>query len=198
MANSSHTIEKEIHGVVSFVAAIWGVFFASWLFPKIDDFGIVPRTLWGLVGILAAPLLHANVQHLLANTLPLLVLLALLAGSRARSWLAVMAIVLLGGALLWLIGPRNTDIIGASGLIFGLITFLIVSGVLERRIVPLLIAVVVGVTFGGTLIWGILPQSDPRISWQGHLCGALAGAVVAYFLTRKPRKPSEEKKEVRS
>jgi membrane associated rhomboid family serine protease len=104
----------------------------------------------------------------------------------------VLEIVLLGGLLLWLFG-RPAIHIGASGLIFGLVVFLIVSGVLERRIIPLLISLVVGFTYGGTLISGVLPGGDPHISWEGHLCGAVAGAAVAYLLTRKPRaadKPS--------
>ncbi len=173
-----------------FVAAIWAVFFVSWLFPTLNSFGLVPRTLSGLVGILAAPFLHRDFQHLLSNTLPLLVLLTLLAGSRARTWLVVLNIVLLGGLLLWLFG-RPGPHIGASGLIFGLVVFLIVSGVLERRIIPMLISVVVGFTYGGTLISGVLPGGDPHISWEGHLCGAVAGAVVAYFLTRRPQEPSK-------
>jgi membrane associated rhomboid family serine protease len=93
----------------------------------------------------------------LSNTVPLFILLVLLAGSRARSWAVVIDIVLLGGSLLWLFG-RSADHIGASGLVFGLMTFLIASGYFERRIMPLLIAFVVGFLYGGTLLFGALPR----------------------------------------
>ena len=86
---------------------------------------------------------------------------------------------LLGGLLLWLVGPP-ANAIGASGLIFGLIAFMIVAGILERRIVPLLVTLVVGFLYGGSLLWGILPHGDPQVSWQGHLSGAIAGVAVAY------------------
>jgi membrane associated rhomboid family serine protease len=96
MPNASHTILEEIHGVVVFVGAIWAVYFVSLVFPAVDQYGIVPRRLGGLVGIAAMPFLHANLQHVLSNTVPLVVLLILLAGSRAnrgKSWslLAVWA-----------------------------------------------------------------------------------------------------------
>ena len=127
----SHTIRDEITGVVVFVGTIWGGFFASWFFPALDNYGVVPRRLIGLVGIPAMPFLHANLQHILSNTVPLFVLLVLLAGSRAESWEVVALIVFLGGFLLWLCG-REAVHIGASGLIAGLGAFLIVSGFLEH------------------------------------------------------------------
>ena len=102
---------------------------------------------------------------------------------------------MLGGLLLWLFGRHATHI-GASGLIFGLIAFLIVSGLEERRIIPLIIAVVVGFLYGGTLLWGILPLSGPHTSWDGHLCGAIAGAAVAYTLARTSAHEEAPAKEV--
>ena len=185
MANASHTIREEIHGIVLFVGGIWAAFLLTLVFPSLDSWGIVPRTPVGLVGIAAAPFLHANVHHLLSNTIPLLVLLTLLAGSQARSWEIVAGVALLGGLLLWAFG-RNATHIGASGLIFGLIAFLIISGIMEKRIVPLLVTVVVGFLYGGTLLWGILPQFGSQTSWDGHLCGAIAGGIAACVLTREP------------
>src|SRR5208283_5189650 len=127
MPNAQHTVREELYGIVAFIGAIWGVFAVSQFLPIVDSFGVVPRTLVGLVGIPAMPFLHANLGHILSNTFPLFILLMLLAGSRAQSWEIVVDIVLLGGALLWLCG-RPDDHIGASGLIFGLISFLILSG----------------------------------------------------------------------
>jgi membrane associated rhomboid family serine protease len=185
MANASHTIREELHGIVLFVGCIWGVFLLTLVFPSLGALGVVPRTLSGLVGVAAAPFLHASLHHLFGNTVPLLVLLALLAGSQARSWEIVIGVVLLGGLLLWTFG-RSANHIGASGLVFGLIAFLIVSGIVERRIVPLIVTAVVASLYGGTLLWGVLPCSDPHMSWDGHLCSAVAGALVAYAAARRP------------
>lgn len=186
MQNASHTIREELRGIVIFIGVIWAVFFVSLVFPTLDSFGVVPRTLVGLVGIPAAPFLHANLHHLLSNTIPLFILLALLAGSKARSFEIVIEVVLLGGLLLWIFGRTATHI-GASGLIFGLSAFLILSGILEKRAGPMIIAAVVGFLYGGTLLWGILPSFGSQVSWDGHLFGAIAGGIVAYALTTKPR-----------
>ncbi|MGA2259746.1 MAG: rhomboid family intramembrane serine protease [Thermoguttaceae bacterium] len=191
MRNASHTIRQELFGIVAFIGVIWGVFAVSTFFPHLDNFGVVPRTLPGLAGIPAMPFLHANLDHILSNTFPLFILLALLAGSKAQSWVIVVDIVLLGGLLLWLCG-RSADHIGASGLIFGLIAFLILSGFLEKRLVPLAIAVIVGFGYGSTLISGVLPRLGSQVSWDGHLCGAVAGGIVAYALTREPAQPNQE------
>jgi membrane associated rhomboid family serine protease len=187
---SKHTIREELHGVLVFIGVIWGVFIVGRVVPfRLESYGITPRTLRGLVGIPAAPFLHANLSHLISNTIPLTVLLLLLAGSRARSWAVVAGIVLLGGGLVWLFG-RSAIHIGASGLIYGLIAYLIVAGICERRVIPMIASIFVGFLYGGTLATGILPSSLPHISWEGHLFGALAGATVAYVLTR-PRDRTE-------
>jgi len=184
MENASHTVREGLRGIVFFTGIIWAAFLLTLVFPSLDSFGVAPRTLIGLVGIPVAPFLHANLYHLLGNTIPLFILLALLAGSKARSFEIVIDVVLLGGLLLWVFG-RPANHIGASGLIFGLITFLMLSGVMEKRIVPMIVAVVVGFLYGGTLLWGILPYFGSQSSWDGHLCGAIAGGIVAYGLTRE-------------
>jgi membrane associated rhomboid family serine protease len=184
MQNATHRIRDELRGILVFIGIIWVVFLLSLAVPSLQDFGVVPRTLLGLMGIASMPFLHASFGHLLSNTVPLFVLLALLAGSKARSWETVAFLVLLGGSLLWLFGIRGNHI-GASGLVFGLVTFLLSSGFLEKRLVPLLVSLAVGFLYGGTLIWGILPQFGSHVSWDGHLCGAVAGGVVSYVLTRK-------------
>jgi membrane associated rhomboid family serine protease len=186
MAGSSHTIQEEISGVAAFVGSIWAVFLLSWAFPALDHYGVVPRTTIGLVGIPTMHFLHANFHHLLSNTVPLVILLILLAGSRAESWEVVLIIALLGGFLLWIFG-RPAVHIGASCLISGLTAFLILSGFLEQRIIPLLVAILVGFLYGGSLILGVIPQLGSNISWDGHLCGAIAGGVVAYALARGSR-----------
>jgi membrane associated rhomboid family serine protease len=181
MSAKPRAIRDEIMGVIVFIGAIWAVFLASWVFPGLDDFGVVPRRLTGLVGIPAAPFLHANLRHIVSNTLPLFVLLILLAGSRAESWEVVAFVILLSGLLLWMFGRQGVHV-GASGLVSGLGAFLILSGILERRIVPLLIALLVGFFYGSALLSGIIPRFGSAVSWDGHLCGAVAGVVVALAL----------------
>jgi membrane associated rhomboid family serine protease len=190
MKNASHSIREELRGILAFIGAVWAVSLIGFVVPGLKYWGVVPRTIGGLVGIPAMPFLHAGIGHLLSNTVPLLILLVLLAGSKARSWCIVAAIVGLGGLLLWVFG-RPANHIGASVLIFGLVVFLLFSGILERRFVPLVVSVLVGVLFGGSLVWGILPRFGDHVSWDGHLCGAVAGGIVSYVLTRKPGEPNK-------
>jgi len=181
---AKHTIREELYGVLAFIAFMWCVFIVGHFLPfRLDSFGIMPRTLRGLVGIPAAPFLHANLGHLISNTIPLTVLLLLLAGSKAQTWAIAASIVVLSGALLWLFGRLATHI-GASSLIYGLIAYLLVSGICERRVVPMIISIIVGFLYGGTLASGVLPRSDSHVSWEGHLFGAIAGGVIAYLLTK--------------
>ena len=177
-------LAAELKVVLAFVGAIWAIFLLACLVPSLNNFGLIPRTVTGLVGIPAMPYLHEDWRHIVSNTPPLLVLLMLLVGSKARSWTIVVALVLVGGGLLWLFG-RPESHIGASGLIFGLIGFLIVSGILERRIVPLGVALLVGFLYGGTMLSGIVPRLGSHVSWEGHLCGVIAGGIVGFALQRQ-------------
>lgn len=185
---------RELKGIGVFVGVIWIVFVVDLVLPvKLTDYGLVPRTLSGSVGVITMPFLHAGFGHILSNTLPLVILLVLLVGSKARSWEAVVEIVVAGGVLLWVFGRRRTEAgpivhVGASGLVFGMAVFLIVSGLLERRVLSLLVAFVVVILYGGTLFWGVLPGMDARTSWDGHLCGAVAGGLLAWVLTRSSKK----------
>ncbi len=181
-----HAIREELNGVATFIGVLWAVYLLDWILPiQFADWGLVPRTLRGLVGIPLSPFLHASLAHLLGNTIPLAILLVLLAGSRARSWETVIEIVLVGGSLLWIFG-RPAVHIGASGLVYGLIAYLIVSGFREQRLVPLAVAILVGFLYGGTLLWGVLPSVGSQVSWDGHLCGAIAGGLFGYFVLEKP------------
>ncbi|MCA9175834.1 MAG: rhomboid family intramembrane serine protease [Planctomycetales bacterium] len=183
---SRHRVSEEFHGVLMFIGLLWVVYIASWLVPSILTYGVRPGTLPGLIGVLTMPFLHAGIGHLLSNTIPLAVLLALLAGSRANSVAIVVSIVLVNGLLLWAFSlQRDANHVGASGLVYGLVSFLILSGFLEWRPLSLLVSVIVLVCFGlSTSTWGgMLPRQG--ISWDGHLFGAIAGGLVAYALTRE-------------
>jgi membrane associated rhomboid family serine protease len=183
-----HKVSEEIQGVLTFFAVMWGVYLLDCIIPiQFVDWGIVPRTLYGLIGIPLAPILHAGLGHILSNTIPIFILLTLLAGSRTRTWETVIEIILLGGLLLWIFG-RPAVHVGASSLVYGLIAFLIVSGFRERRPVPLVVAILVGVLYGTTLISGVIPKIGSNVSWDGHLCGAIAGGILGYFTLSRESK----------
>jgi membrane associated rhomboid family serine protease len=165
----------------------------------LENNGIRPLEADGLTGIIFAPLLHANWGHLAANTVPALVLgfLVTLAGL-SRFIYATAIIWILGGLGTWLIGnvgaPAGveTNHIGASGLIFGWLTFLIVFGFFTRHAWQIVVGIVVLFVYGGVL-WGALPGTF-GVSWQGHLCGGIAGVVAAYLLSGPERKAREKRK----
>lgn len=143
----------------------------------VGEFGVVPRTARGLIGIVTMPFLHANFGHLLANLSALCVLLGFMfAFHSKRLPEVVIGVILVGGILLWLFG-RPADHVGASGLIYGLAAFVIVSGIVQRRFLPVVAAIGVAVMYGSSLFWGLIPV-HPGISWDGHLAGGLAGAFV--------------------
>ncbi|MGV0624516.1 rhomboid family intramembrane serine protease [Mycolicibacter minnesotensis] len=162
---------------------------------RLDRNGIRPLETDGLWGVLFAPLLHANWAHLLANTGPALVLGFLLTLTGLTRFLLATAIVwIVGGLGTWLIGNVGsscgpTDHIGASGLIFGWLAFLVVFGWFTRNIWQILVGAVVLFVYGG-ILWGAVPVLNVcgGVSWQGHLCGALAGVLAAYWLAAPERK----------
>jgi membrane associated rhomboid family serine protease len=144
----------------------------------LTGYGIVPRSVPGLMGIVCSPLLHAGPAHLLANALPLFILLVLLFWDRHYyPGLTVCSIWFFSGLGTWLIGRRGAVHIGASSIIFGLVAYLIVAGFLMRSWRSAIVAVIVLLVFGG-IFYGVLPQQGP-VSWEGHLSGALAGIWAA-------------------
>ncbi|HET9874585.1 MAG TPA: rhomboid family intramembrane serine protease [Mycobacterium sp.] len=182
--------------IISFVALLYLIELVDQLSGhQLDRNGIRPLETDGLWGVLFAPLLHADWQHLIANTGPALVLgfLVALAGLSRFLW-ATAIVWIVGGFGTWLIGNLGsscgqTDHIGASGLIFGWLTFLIVFGVFTRTAWQILVGLVVLFCYGGVL-WGAVPVLNVcgGVSWQGHLCGALAGVLAAYLLSGPERK----------
>lgn len=181
------TMEKQLQVILAFVGFIWLIFLIDLLLPvNLTAYGVTPRTVHGLPGILAMPFLHGSISHLLSNTVPLTILLLLLTGSRAQSLRAVISLTVLSGLLLWCFG-RSAVHVGASSLIYALIAYLFVGGLLERRLVPLTVSLLVGFLYGGTLFSGILPFNSEHVSWDGHLLGAIAGGLLAWGTLRRKR-----------
>lgn len=183
MKNNIHTIKQELWLLILFVGLIWFIFVLDRLLP-LELLGLVPRTLGGLTGIVAMPFLHQDLSHIMSNMPPLIILLALLAGSRGNSVVIVVALIVLSGVLLWFFGRGNALHIGASGLVFALVSFLIAAGIFEQRLTSLMVSVVVGFLYGTTVLMGVLPGQE-GVSWDGHLLGGVAGVVVAWLMVRK-------------
>jgi membrane associated rhomboid family serine protease len=154
---------------------------------NLDQYGIKPHEADGLVGIATAPFLHAGFGHLIGNTIPFLVLGAMIALSGLGRVLATTAIVaVVGGLGVWLFAPTGTDHIGASGIVFGYATYLVARGLFSRSLLHLAIGVVVLAIYGTTLLSGLVPTDG--ISWQGHLFGGIGGIVAARVLDRRDRR----------
>ena len=151
---------------------------------RLDRNGILPREAEGLDGVVWAPFLHADFQHLIGNTVPFLVLgFAIAFSGVARVILVTVIVAVVGGLGTWLIAPENTVHIGASGIVFGYATYLLARGFFNKDVVQLATGAVVGVIWGGALLAGLEPQEG--ISWQGHLFGAVGGVVAARVLSQR-------------
>jgi membrane associated rhomboid family serine protease len=151
----------------------------------LDTFGIVPRRQSELVDVIPAAFMHFGFGHLIANTVPLLVLGFLAALRGTGRFLAVaFTIIVVSGLGVWLVAPDGSNTAGASGLIFGLFGYLLVRGFVDRRITDVALGGVVAV-FYGSILWGVLP-TEAGISWQGHLFG-LIGGIMAAFMTSTAR-----------
>ena len=175
---------KDVIGIAWLLVALW-VAFAIDLFLPLEQFGLRPRSLTGLPGIVAMPFVHINLSHIVSNTVPLTVLLALVAFGRYHTARTVAYIVVVGGVLLWCFG-RDANHVGASGLVFGLATFLVAGGYLANSASALIISVVTLVLYGSSILMGVLPL-QVGVSWDGHLSGAVAGILVATVLRSATR-----------
>ena len=155
----------------------------------LDAYGIRPREVDGLDGILFAPFLHDGFSHLIGNTIPFLVLGAVIAlGGLARVAAVTVIVMVVGGAGTWIAGPGLSLHIGASGVVFGYAAYLVARGVYSRSPLQLLTGAIVVAVWGTTLLTGLVPRAG--VSWQGHLFGALGGVVAAYLVHARGRRAS--------
>ncbi|MFD6226523.1 rhomboid family intramembrane serine protease [Streptomyces sp. NPDC060232] len=156
----------------------------------LDQYGIIARDPDSLTGVVSAGFLHFGFDHVASNSVPLLVLGFIAALSGIRRFLAVCGLIMLADGLgTWLISPSETMTLGASGIVFGLFGYLLVRGFVERRALGIAVAVGVAAVWGTTIVSGILP-TDSGVSWQGHLCGLVAGIVTALYFQRPARRPA--------
>lgn len=173
---------KKILTISILTLLMWVVFFIDAYFFDRQQLilycGIQPREKGGLLGIALSPFGHANLNHLISNTIPFLIFghLIIFGGTRRFIYVSMMSL-LVGGLGVWVTGQVGSNHVGASGLIFGYFGFLLTYGWYTGRFMPLIVSLVIGFLFGG-LIWGVLP-GQPGISWQGHLFGFLGGVMSA-------------------
>ncbi len=180
---ASGAISRTIRPVLALVAAIWTVEVVNQLLGHRLNLwlGLRPHDAGGLIGVAAMPFLHGGFGHAAANTLPLLVLGVIGMAVAPRRFLAAsIAIVLVSGLAVWLLGRPGSIHIGASGLVFGWFGFLLTLGFAERSPRAIFGSLLVMALYGG-MIWGALPRLGTAISWEAHLFGALAGAGVALY-----------------
>jgi membrane associated rhomboid family serine protease len=151
---------------------------------QLDNFGIHAQDLDGLPGIVTAPFLHAGWDHLMSNSVPFFVLgFLVLLGGLARWAASSLITIAVSGLAAWSLTPDNTIVLGASGLIFGWLTYLLARGIWSRKAGQVVIAILVLLVYGG-LIFGVLPGAA-GISWQAHLGGAIGGVLAAWLLHRR-------------
>ncbi|MCB0992216.1 MAG: rhomboid family intramembrane serine protease [Acidimicrobiales bacterium] len=165
------------------LAAMWVVEVLDTLAldERLEREGIHPRRLDGLDGVLWAPFLHGGWAHLIGNSMPLAVLGVLtFVHGRRRGWMVVAAVISAGGLLTWVLA-RSGNHIGASGLVFGLLGYLLAAALFARRLREVATAILAGLLYGG-LVWGFLPS--PGVSWESHVFGFAAGVGSAYALGR--------------
>ena len=184
-------------GVGSAIVGIGGLLMVMWLLEgydqatanSLDPYGIRPQTDDGVVGIFVAPWLHGGWEHLIGNSVPFLVLgtLVLLDGWRRWAW-ATLTVVVASGLTVWLFSPPGSITLGASGVVFGWLTYLLLRGFYSGSLAQIGVGAVVFLVYGG-ILWGVLP-GDVGVSWQGHLGGAVGGVLAARWLHRRSHRPT--------
>ena len=179
-------MRSRVFWILGFLTVIWAVeVLNGFMGHRLNVWGILPRTTQGLIGIPLSPVLHGSFNHVLSNTIPLLVL-GTLVGLRGSQVLVGVSlfIILVGGTAVWLLG-RSAIHVGASGLVFGYFGYLVASGWYDRRPSTILAAIAVVVLYGG-LLFGLLPTQS-FVSWEAHLFGLMAGVLAARLTRREER-----------
>jgi membrane associated rhomboid family serine protease len=164
--------------VLTMAAVMWVVEILDTVAFDLDQYGIEPREVDGLIGVATAPFLHAGFGHLVGNTIPFLFLGAVIAvGGLARVAIATVIIAVVGGLGTWLVAPEGSIHIGASGIVFGYATYLLTRGFFSRSPWHLGVGLLVLLVYGSTLLFGLVPT--PGVSWQGHFFGGVGGIIAA-------------------
>jgi membrane associated rhomboid family serine protease len=175
----TRTVKQQVTTLGTGVGAFWVVFVVNTMLGGLlTQFGVIPRTVTGLRGIVFAPFLHGNLAHLISNTLPFLALGWMVMLRDARHFWPVTIYAALGAGLgAWLFGAPGSVHIGASGVVFGYLGFLLLAGIYTRSFWSILLSLATAVLWGG-LVFGMNPN-QPGVSWQAHIGGFLGGILAA-------------------
>lgn len=185
LSTVGRTLKSQAIILGGFVVLIWFLELIDMVIMdgSLDKLGVQPWSLIGLRGILFMPFLHNGLGHVVANTIPFIVLGWLVMVRRMSDFLVVTAMVIVVSGLgVWLFGRSNSTHVGASGLVFGYFGFLLLRAYFERSLIAILVAILVVILYGG-LIFGLSPLQI-GVSWQAHLFGFIGGALAAYWLTK--------------
>jgi membrane associated rhomboid family serine protease len=189
-ADSSWSFKRQVQVLGAVVAVFWLVVIVDWFLPdrlSLLHLGIHPRTAASLINIVTAPFVHSGFALVAANTLAFVPLGYVIMFRRPRPFVVVSLVSMAASGLgIWVFGSRDTIVVGASGVIFGYLGFLLMRGYFERSVPTFLVSLTVAILFGSA-IWGLLPTQE-RVSWQGHLFGFLGGVLAAALLA--PRHPA--------
>lgn len=178
-ARSKKNFRLALKAAIGFVVLLWSVQLLNWgLDYGLNRFGIWPRHVEGMVGVVASPLLHGSFLHLFNNSAPLLVLGSGMLFVYPNSSIRALPVIYVGtGLLVWFFGRGNIHI-GASGVIYGMLGFVFFSGVVKRDARGVALSMLVFFLYG-SMTWGIFPQGN-SVSWESHLAGALIGTALAF------------------
>ncbi|SMF72652.1 rhomboid family intramembrane serine protease [Pseudobacteriovorax antillogorgiicola] len=165
--------------VIKLIVLMWLGFILSLVYPNLAQFGLYPREMWGLIGIFTSPFIHGGWNHLIANTTGMIIFGIIFSWvARGATGSIVLYMMVVQGLLTWIFA-REGNHVGASGLVFGLFSYLIFIGFFERKFKHILVSMAVMILWGGTIV-GVLPLS-PFISWEAHLFGFVAGFFAAKY-----------------
>ncbi len=171
-------MNKSIKIFIAFIIIIWLIQLLSYIIP-LQQYGLIPRTSYGLMGIFTSPFLHANWNHLIGNTTSLIGLsIILFSLERDKMITKLLLMVIIGGCLTWFFA-RTANHIGASGLIFAIWGYILLSAWFSRKPKYIWLSILVIFLYGG-MIYGIFPL-QVGVSWEGHLFGLIAGIYLAWY-----------------
>lgn len=178
-------MRERVTALLGFLGILWIVWAWHQIFPGYLFYGVIPRSTDGLYGILTGPLLHLSFDHLVANSIPLAILGALILLRGVRELIYVILVSgIVSGIGIWIFGAPGTMHFGASGVVFGFIGFLLFRSIFDRRLSSILVTIIVAVLYGGTLLASFMPEAG--VSWSGHIWGFIGGIMAARW--RHPRR----------
>jgi len=184
MKSEIHRFKRGVAYSLAFVLLLWSVEAFEQAFSlDLREFGILPRTLKGAVGIITGPLVHGDIFHLISNTFPLIILgVGIFFFYNSIAFEVIFLVYFLTGLWVW-VAAREAYHIGASGLVYGLLSFLFFSGIFRRDPRTMAVSLILFFIYGTNMIYGVFPVEE-GISWESHLIGALMGLVCAFYFMK--------------